>query len=101
RRDHDRQRKVLVISRHADVVQVLGNPVTGDRGIKLSRAGEIGAALRIESAITCQRTGDLPHAVGTEIEADTRIVIANGRHRFAALIYAYKGKHEFIGDSLV
>ena len=100
RNDH-RQRKFLVVLRHADVVQILGNPVTGDDGVEIGGSGQIGSPFGVQAAVARERAGDLADAVGAEIEADAGIVIADSGHRLAAVIDADKRHDELVGDVFV
>src|SRR5258708_19714594 len=101
RRNHDRQTEVLVVPRHADIMQTLGNPVARNSRIKLGRARKIAAAFFIEAAIAGKGACNLTDTVSAEVEADAGIVVANGRHRHAASVAADKWHHKLVGYYLV
>ena len=64
------RRELLVVLRHADVVQVSGHAVARDGGVEIVGAGQIASALRVQPAVAGQRAGDLADAVGAKVEAD-------------------------------
>src|SRR4029077_1524942 len=76
-------------------------PVAWNRVIKIHRTRQIAAALFVEPTVTRERPRDLPNSVRAEVEADTRVVIANGRQRLPAAVGTNKGKHKLVGHSLV
>ena len=78
RRD-DRQGKVFVVARHADVGQVFGNAVARDDAVEIFPAFEFAAVLRREVAVARQAAGDLPRAIGAKIKVDADIAVANRR----------------------
>ena len=100
-RNHDRQAEVLVIPRHADIMQILRHPVARHRGIEILRAGQIAAALFVEPTVTRERPRNLPNTVRAEIEADAGVVIVNGRQRLPTAVGTNKRKHKLVGHSLV
>src|ERR1700694_2521795 len=92
---------MLVVLRHADIMQIDGNTVSRNYSVKIIRAGQIAPSLRIEPAIASKRACDLAHAIGAKIKTYTRVVIANRSHGLAATIRTNKWHDEFIGDIFV
>src|ERR1022692_4603362 len=92
---------MLIVTRHADVGQVLGNAVPWNDGIEFRRALKFGSILRSEVAVARQAARDLPRAVSPVVEIDADIAIANGAHRLAATIDDNKWNDELVGDAAV
>src|ERR1022692_4442458 len=92
---------MLIVTRHADVGQVLGNAVTWNDGVEFRRALKFGSIQRCKVAVARQTTRDLPRAVSPEVEIDTNIAIANDAHRLAATIDDNKWNDELVGDAAV
>ncbi len=98
---HKRQSELLVILRHANVFQVFGDAAARNGGVERFGVGQVAAALRGEAAFAGQAAGDLPSAVGTEIEVDDGVVVADRRHGLAAIVHAGKGDDEFVSHVTV
>jgi len=82
-------------------MQTLRHPVSGNRPIKIGRAGKIASALRVQPAIARERPRNLPHAVGAEVEADAGIVIADGGQRLAMAVGTDERDDKLIRHALV
>ena len=101
RRDDHRQREFLVILGHADIFQILGDAVAGDRRVEIIGSLQVPARLLGEPAGAGESTSNLAYAVGAEVEAKAGIVVADGRNRLVALVDAHEGDDKFVGCPLV
>ncbi len=82
-------------------MQVLRNLAARNRFVKRLPAFEIASALLVQSAFARQHAGDLPRAVGAEVEVDADILVANLPDRLACGVDHDKGNEELIGHAVV
>ena len=70
RRDDDWQPEILVILRHADVMEIFGNAIARKSGVQIGRSRKVASTLLVQSAVASQSASNLPYAIGPEIKAD-------------------------------
>ena len=88
---------MLVVLRHADVGQVFGHAVARDDAVEFGSAFQFGAILRSEVAVAGQAARDLPRAIGTEVEVDANIAVANSANGLAATVSYDERNDELVG----
>src|SRR6266542_3031389 len=71
RPDDYRQAEVLVVSRHAYVMQILGYSVARNSGFQIFGARQVASTLLVQTAVTCESARDLADAVSAKIKAYT------------------------------
>src|SRR5438445_12289375 len=91
------QRELLVILRHADVLQVFGESAARNGAVQRFGIRQVAATLRGETAFPGEAAGDLASAVGAEIEVDDRVVVANGCNCLSAIVDGGEGNNELVG----
>ena len=99
--NHHRQVEVLVVPRHANILQVLRHALARDCRIQIRSARQIASALCVQPAVAAQRTRDLAHTIGAKVETDARIVVADLSQRLAARIRANERQNELVGHAFV
>src|SRR5262249_49360315 len=93
--------ELLVILRHANILEVLRHAVARDRGIERLGIRKIAAASLSQSALPRQAARDLAGAVSTEVEVDHGIFVADGGQRLPAVVHAHERYDELIGHAAV
>src|SRR4029077_11685108 len=96
-RNYDGQSEFLVVSGHADVVQILRHAVAGDGGIEVVGSGQVTSGFFIQTAVASQSTRNLTDPVSAKVEADAGVLVADSGQRLAAVVQANERNHEFVG----
>ncbi len=96
-----RQSELLVILRHACVLEPLGNTLPRYGRIQYLRVGEVTTTLGGQTTLPRQAAGNLAGAVGAEIKVDDGIFIADGRNRAASVVHADKRNNKFVRHATI
>src|SRR5208283_3400236 len=93
--------KILVVPRHANVLQILRHAIARDGYVEFSCARQIAAAFFVQSAVAAQSARHLAHAVGAKVEANAGIVIGDLSQRFTAIVGTNERHHKLVSHALV
>ena len=82
-------------------MQVLGYPIAWNCHVEIVCPRQIAASFFIQPAIAGEGACNLANAVSSKVEADTGVVVADGRQWLALLIHTNERHYEFIGHTFV
>src|SRR5437588_6946170 len=82
-------------------MEVLRRSLAGHGRVEILRARQVTALLCIQATVARQSARDLTRPIGPEVEADTRILVADRGQWLALVVDAHEGDHELVGHALV
>src|SRR5581483_1737723 len=82
-------------------MQTMRRPIARDHRIQIFGSRQITAALRIQTAVASECPSNLTNPVGTEVETDAGVLVADRRERLVAGLGANERQDEFVGYAFV
>src|SRR5437762_7093988 len=82
-------------------MQVLRNVVTRNGRVQVFGALQITPGVLVQSTVAGKSASDLAYTVGAKVEADARVIVANGRECLTFGIGPDKGNYEFARPAFV
>src|SRR5437762_6171956 len=82
-------------------MQVLRNVVTRNGRVQVFGALQITPGVLVQSTVAGKSASDLAYTVGAKVEADARVIVANGRECLTFGIGTDKRNYEFVRHAFV